>query len=126
MLYLDILAGFLASALAAMGVGGGGLLVIYLTEVTGMEQRTAQGVNLVFFLVAAVSAMAVHLRTRKPAFRYALGFGIGGTFGATLGCILSGAVDNDFLRRAFGFLLIYAGGMTVFKTLRRWVREVRR
>ena len=100
MLYLDILAGFLASALAAMGVGGGGLLVIYLTQVAGMEQRAAQGVNLVFFLCAAIASMAVHLRVRKPAFRYALGFGIGGGFGAALGCILAGAVDNDFLRRA--------------------------
>ena len=123
MLYLDILAGFFASALAAMGVGGGGLLVIYLTQGAGMEQRTAQGVNLVFFLVAAVSAMAVHLRVRKPAFRYALAFGIGGGFGAALGCILAGAVDNGFLRRAFGILLIYAGGMTVFKTVKGWLGE---
>ena len=41
--YLDILAGFIASALAAMGVGGGGLLVIYLTKVARMEQRGGAG-----------------------------------------------------------------------------------
>ena len=59
-------------------------------------------------------------------FLYALGFGIGGGFGAALGCILAGAVDNDLLRRAFGILLIYAGGMTVFKTVKGWLREAKR
>ena len=126
MQYLDILAGFIASALAAMGVGGGGLLVIYLTEVAGMEQRAAQGVNLLFFLAAAVAALAVHLRVRKPALKYALGFGIGGAFGAALGCGLAGAVSNMVLRRAFGILLIYAGSSTVFKTVKWWLREARR
>ena len=47
---IDIFAGFFAAMLSAMGVGGGGLLVIYLTEILGMEQRCAQGINLLFFL----------------------------------------------------------------------------
>ena len=119
----DIIAGFTASSLAAMGVGGGGLLVIYLTQAVGMEQRTAQGVNLIFFLCASVTALSVHLRKRSIALRYALFFAIGGTVGAVIGCALAGAVDNGFLRRAFGILLIYAGGVTFFKTVKGCIRR---
>ena len=114
----DIIAGSIASALAAMGVGGGGLLVIYLTEFAKMEQRAAQGVNLIFFLCASVTALSVHLRKRRLAFRHALFFAIGGTVGAVIGCLLAQGVDNLILRRGFGILLIYAGGGTLYKILR--------
>lgn len=39
---LDVIVSFLASALAGTGVGGGGLLVIYLTLARGLEQLEAQ------------------------------------------------------------------------------------
>ncbi len=114
---LDVFAGFIASAFAAMGVGGGGLLIIYLTEFLNMEQRLAQGINLLFFLCASVTALSVHLRKRRILFRYALFFAIGGAFGAILGCLMADYVSDTLLRKAFGVLLIYAGGATLYKTL---------
>ena len=122
---LDVIAGLIASSLAAMGVGGGGLLIIYLTEFLNMEQRLAQGINLIFFLCASVTALSVHLRKRRIAFRYALFFAIGGTVGAVLGCLMAGHVSDALLRKAFGVLLIYAGGVTLYKTARNIFRKKR-
>ena len=123
---LDIFAGFTASLLAAMGVGGGGLLVIYLTEFVGMEQRTAQGVNLIFFLCASAVSLAVHLRKRRLAFAHALFFAIGGTLGAVIGCLIAGRVGNTVLRKGFGILLIYAGAVTLYKTVSSYIKERKR
>lgn len=120
---LDIFAGFTASLLAAMGVGGGGLLVIYLTEFAGMEQRTAQGVNLIFFLCASAVSLAVHLRKRKLAYAHALFFAIGGSVGAALGCLLAQSVSNTVLRRGFGILLIYAGGVTLYRAVSGYLKS---
>lgn len=120
---LDIFAGFTASLLAAMGVGGGGLLVIYLTELVGMEQRTAQGVNLIFFLCASVVSLAVHLRKRKLAYAHALFFAVGGTLGSVLGCLAAGRVGNAVLRKGFGILLIYAGSVTLYKTVSGYIKQ---
>jgi len=122
----DILAGFIASLLAAMGVGGGGLLVIYLTEFVKMEQRTAQGINLIFFLCASAVSLAVHLRKRRLALPHALFFAIGGTLGAVIGCIIAGNASNHLLRRGFGILLIYAGGVTLYKTVSEYVKSRKR
>ena len=108
-----------------MGVGGGGLLVIYLTQAVGMEQRAAQGINLIFFLCASVTALSVHLRKRRIAFRYALFFAIGGTVGAVIGCLLAQGVDNIILRRGFGIFLIYAGGVTLYKTASAYIKRRR-
>ena len=121
----DVIAGFIASAFAAMGVGGGGLLVIYLTEFLNMEQRLAQGINLLFFLCASVAALSVHLRKRRIAFRYALFFAIGGALGAVGGCLIASQVSNLILRKAFGFLLIYAGATTLYKTFCTYFKKRR-
>ena len=48
-MWLDILVSFLIATLSGLGIGSGGLLVIYLTLLDGMPQLRAQGVNLVFF-----------------------------------------------------------------------------
>ena len=40
--------------LTGLGVGGGSLLILWLTIVLGMDQATARGINLLFFLPAAV------------------------------------------------------------------------
>ena len=54
MLWIHIPAAFLLSALSGMGVGGGGLFVIYLAFATDMPQLSAQGANLLFFLCSAM------------------------------------------------------------------------
>lgn len=52
-----VVAGALTGVLSGFGVGGGTLLLIYLTTFAGMEQSQAQGINLLYFL----------LRRRGPA-----------------------------------------------------------
>ena len=49
-LYMWI-AGILSGIIGAMGIGGGGILIIYLTLFADMEQMAAQGINLLFFFV---------------------------------------------------------------------------
>ena len=49
MVILQFLIGILIASLAGMGVGGGGLLVIWLIFIANMSAPTAQGINLVFF-----------------------------------------------------------------------------
>ena len=58
MLLYDLLASLLAAALSGLGVGSGGLLVIYLSLFTDLPQRTAQGFNVLFFLFYGGIALA--------------------------------------------------------------------
>ena len=122
---IDIIAGFIASSLAAMGVGGGGLLIIYLTEIVGIEQRSSQGINLIFFLCASISALSVHLRKRKLAFDLALCFGISGSLGAAIGCTIAKNASNELLRHSFGILLLIAGSITLYKTASAFIKRRR-
>lgn len=53
-----------AGIVSAWGVGGGTLLLVLLTLVLHVEQRTAQGINLLFFLPTAAAALVSHARGR--------------------------------------------------------------
>ena len=66
------LASLAAGFLSAMGLGGGGVLVLYLTLVQGFDQTKAGGVNLLFFLPAAAVALCIHLRRGQVDWRMAL------------------------------------------------------
>ena len=54
------LAGTATGVLSAFGVGGGSLLLIYLTAFAGFSQQAAQGINLLYFLPAAAAALPAH------------------------------------------------------------------
>ena len=62
----DMALGFLIGAatgvISGFGIGGGSLLVLYLTAVAKMDQLSAQGINLVYFLFCAPTALWSHIR----------------------------------------------------------------
>ena len=60
-----ILVGTVLGFLSGMGIGGGSLLILWLTGVLAMEQRAAQGINLLFFLPAAIAAILFHGRSEE-------------------------------------------------------------
>ena len=111
----DIISGLLFGALAGMGVGGGGLLVIYLTLFDGIEQRAAQGINLFFFIFASGASMLYHINKRKINFPFVILCSISGCIFAILGSYAAAAVDPHILKKLFGLMLIIAGVFTLWK-----------
>lgn len=107
--FLPFLCGLGAGILSAWGVGGGTLLLLVMTLFLEMEQRTAQGVNLLFFLPTAASALFCHWKggyLDGPTLRSALPAALPA---ALLGAWIAGAVDAALLRRPFGIYLLFSG-----------------
>ena len=106
---LPLAVGTATGILSAWGVGGGTLLLLVMTLFLGVEQREAQGINLLFFLPSALSALLCHrkngcldsatLKTAIPAAVPA----------ALLGAWAASAVDVQLLRRPFGVYLLLSG-----------------
>ena len=57
-----LLAGAAAGVLSGFGVGGGTLLLIYMTAFAGVDQHLAQGINLLYFLPTAATALPAHFK----------------------------------------------------------------
>lgn len=112
---LQGLAAFLIAVLSGMGVGGGGLFVIYLALVTDLPQLTVQGMNLLFFLFSAGASMIVHLTSRQIRW-YAVGLMVlGGLIGAWMGALLSAYINQAILRKIFGGMLVVSGILALQK-----------
>ena len=109
-----IFATFIIALLCGMGLGSGGLFVVYLTVFLGYEQLLAQGLNLYFFIFATATAMIVHMRTRKlnvKRFLYLCAFG---TLGCIFGAVLAQHLGGGVLRNIFAWLLILSGVVSLF------------
>lgn len=108
------LAGLLSGALGAMGMGGGGVLVIWLTLGAGMEQPTAQGVNLLLFIPCAIPALFSYSRKKLICWK-TVGFCVAaGLAGALLGAWASNLLEPNLLRRIFGAMLLIMGVRELF------------
>ena len=109
MTFLTWLAAFAAGLLASMGVGGGMILIIWLTAVMGMSQIDAQGVNLIYFLPIAALSVFIHRKNGLIDLKAMLPAIIAGTVGACLGAYGARLIDTGLLGKIFSVFVIFIG-----------------
>lgn len=99
----------LLGLLTGLGVGGGSLLVLWLTGAAEMDMTTARGINLLFFLPGAVVSLLLRGRKGAVPWRKAFPAMACGCLTAAAGSFLSQGLDTALLRRLFGILLLLTG-----------------
>lgn len=111
---LPALVGLATGVLSGFGIGGGSLLMLYLTILAGMDQRVAAGINLLYFLACAPAALVSHIKNGLVEKRAALWCAAAGVLCAAGGSALAARIDLSLLRRGFGVLLLYIGIREIF------------
>ena len=106
---IALIVGTILGFLSGLGIGGGSLLILWLTLVNGMEQEMARSVNLLFFLPAAVVACYYRKKQGTLDVKKMLPAIAAGCIGAVLGTRLGGNLDTSLLKTFFGGLLIIVG-----------------
>ena len=112
---LPLLVGVGTGILSAWGVGGGTLLLLIMTLFLGVEQWTAQGINLLYFLPTAGAGLLFHRKSGlldRDALRQAVPWGLAT---AALAAWAATAIDTELLRRPFGVYLLVMGVVTLVK-----------
>lgn len=95
--------------LSGLGVGGGSLLILWLTLVVDMPQDTARSINLLFFLPTALIASLFRWKKGTLPFQKVLPAILGGVGAALLFTWISSYIGTDALRKPFGILLLVTG-----------------
>ena len=108
------LAGLVCGLLSGLGIGGGTLLMVWMTAVQGMEQTQAQGINLLYFLPTALCALLLHGKNRLLRWRIILPAALAGSATAALAAWLATGMDMVWLRRGFGGFLLLVGLRELF------------
>ena len=111
----DIIAGFFSGFLGSMGLGGGGILIIYLTIFRNMPQINAQGINLIFFIPIALLSIIMHTRNKIIDWQLAFKYIIYAFIGLAIGYCLLNIINEGILRKVFSIILISIGIKELFK-----------
>ena len=111
---LSVLAGFLAGTAGAMGLGGGSVLIIYLTVFAGAEQLAAQGINLIFFLPTAAVAVFIYSKKGIIKWREILPVMIFGVVGTLISGWLVGFLKAELVKKLFGGVIAFYGFYEIF------------
>lgn len=106
---LNILVGTALGFLSGLGVGGGSLLLLWLTLVMGVSGETARVMNLMFFLPCALAATLFRWKQSTPDWRLTLPAMAAGLLGAALGNYLGPMLNAELLKKAFGILFVITG-----------------
>lgn len=106
---VTILIGTLLGFLSGMGIGGGSLLLLWLTLVMQTDPYTARQINLLFFLPAAGVACYYRIKQGKLTFNKTILPVVAGCLGALVGTGISGIFRTALLKKILGALLLFCG-----------------
>ena len=106
--------GILSGMAASLGLGGGTVLLIYLTAIAGMEQLQSQGINLIFFIPIALLSLILHSKSKLIEWKTALLSAALGLLGAWAGWYIGGMIDSIWLSKIFAVGILLLGLKEVF------------
>ena len=104
---IEILIGFISGIVSGTGMGGGTILILCLSIFLGIEQKTAQATNLIFFIPTSLAAIYINIKQKKinlKASKIIIFFGI---IGAIIGATIAKNMDTQILKKSFGIFLAF-------------------
>lgn len=111
---LSIPVGLFLGFLAGSGVGGGTLLILWLTLVAKTDPAIARSINLMFFLAAAGSVSIFRWRKGSLDIKAIVPAVISGCITAALCSWIGAMIDQNLLQKLFGVLLLITGSRELF------------
>ena len=106
---MSVLLGAVLGFLSGLGVGGGSLLLLYLTLVQHLPQSNARAINLLFFIPSALIASCFRWKQGALPLEKVLPAILAGIVCAGIVSFLSPGWDTSLLQSIFGIFLLLSG-----------------
>lgn len=110
----SFIAALLTGVLASLGVGGGMVLIIYLTVFGGFDQLAAQGINLIYFLPIALLSVIIHSKNGLIEWKKILPSLITGVIFAVFGAAAARYIGSPLLKKIFAVFILLIGFKELF------------
>ena len=101
-----VLFGLLAGIFGGMGLGGGTVLIPLLTIFLSVNQKLAQGYNLLSFIIMAIVAIIIHSKNKMIDLKSIVWIVVFGAVFCVGGALLTTVVKTDVLKIIFAVFLI--------------------
>lgn len=117
----EILFGLISGIVAALGMGGGTILILLLGIFTNLKQHLIQGTNLIFFIPTSIVAIYMNIKNKTIDYKLTTSIIISGIIGSIVGCKLSFRIENTTLKKYFGLFLIFIALFEIFVFFRQYI-----
>ncbi len=115
----NILIGVVSGIISGMGMGGGAILILFLSVFLGKEQHTAQGANLIFFIPTAITSIITNIKQKLIDWKVGIIIAISGSIGAIVGATISMKLNTNDLKIYFGIFLLIIAGIEIFSFFKK-------
>ncbi len=109
------IAALITGFLASLGVGGGMILILYMTVWGGYSQLHAQGVNLIFFLPIALLSVIIHRKNGLIELKELVPAMITGAVSAVIGSLAAEYIGSELIGKFFAVFIIALGIRELFR-----------
>ena len=119
----EILFGILSGTVAALGMGGGTILIMLLNFFTKLEQHLIQGINLIFFIPTAIVSIYLNMKNKIIDWKISKIIIITGIIGAAIGGKISMKINNADLKKYFGYFLLLISFFETYEFYKKYVKK---
>lgn len=109
-----IIVGTILGFLAGLGIGGGSLLILWLTLELQMDPQTARLMNLLFFIPSAIISSLFRWKQGTLDLPRIFPAILSGCASALVCSLIFRSMEPTLLRRLFGILLLITGARELF------------
>lgn len=106
---VSVIVGICLGFLSGLGIGGGTILILWLTQILGLSPGTSRMINILFFIAAAGSVSIIRIKKNQIAWRNILPAIIAGCFCTWICTAFVKNIDTLVLEKIFGGLLLITG-----------------
>ena len=111
---MGFLIGILSGITTALGVGGGTILILFLTIFLRLDQKTSQAINLFCYIPAAIICIFLNIKNKNIIFKNIHLIVLFGIIGSIIGSFVSKNIDSQILKKLFGIFLIMLAISEIF------------
>ena len=118
---IEILTGIISGAITGTGMGGGTILILVLSVFMGINQHTAQGANLIFFIPTSIIAIIVSIKDKLIKWQIAIPIAVAGTISAIIGAKISANLEKNTLKKYFGIFLACIALYEIYSIIKQYI-----
>lgn len=119
----EIIIGMLSGTVAALGMGGGTVLILLFSIFTEYDQHLIQGTNLIFFIPTSIVAIYMNVKNKIIDFKISKIIVFSGVIGAIVGSYLSFKFESELLRKIFGIFLLFIACLEIYSLIKQYKQD---
>lgn len=116
----EIIFGVISGIIAALGMGGGTVLILLLSLFTGLKQHLIQGTNLIVFIPTSIVAIYMNIKHKTIDYKLSIIFIVFGIVGAIIGSLLSFKFESQTLKKFFGIFLVFIAIFEIYTFFKQY------